>query len=244
MRLQYTLTCSISSLLLLLLFSVSVNAQNDSIPEAVSDSVAYKLKYGLRFGGDIGKLIRSFVDDDYSGFEIIADYRLKNDLYIAGEIGIEEKTTRTDYLDVTTSGSYLKGGIDYNLYDNWLDMDNMIFSGFRLGASTFSQTRNSFQVYSTDQYWEPQFTSTDGQKFSSLTALWIELIIGMKAELFTNLYLGLNVQLKGLISETEPTGFENLYIPGFNKTYDSSGIGVGYGYTISYRLPLYKKTKN
>ncbi|WP_298239028.1 DUF6048 family protein [uncultured Algibacter sp.] len=243
MKQRRTLIYFISSISLLLLFSVSVNAQNDSIPNAVNDSIKIKQKYGLRFGGDIGKLIRSFVDDDYTGFEIIADYRLKNRLYIAGEIGIEEKTTITDYLDVTTKGTYLKGGIDYNLYQNWLDMDNMIFAGFRVGASSFSHTRNSFQVYSTDQYWEPQFTSTDGTKFNDLTAIWIELIIGLKAELFNNLYLGLNLQLKGLANETEPAGFENIYIPSFGKTFDSSGIGVGYGYTLSYRIPLYKKDK-
>ncbi|WP_242084731.1 DUF6048 family protein [Aestuariivivens sediminis] len=238
-----TLTYTISCLCIVLLCCVSVKAQNDSIPGAVSDSTTYKLKYGLRVGGDLGKLLRSFLDDDYSGFELVADYRLKNKLYIAGELGIEEKNTITDYMDITTNGSYLKGGIDYNLYQNWLDMDNMIFSGFRIGASSFSHTRNRFQVYSTDQYWAPQYTSTESEKFSNLTALWIELIIGIKAELLNNLYLGLNFQLKGLISETEPVGFENLYIPGFNKTYDSSGIGVGYAYTLSYRIPLYKKDK-
>lgn len=244
MRQQHTLTYTISSLVIALLFCVSVSAQSDSIPTTTTDSITYKLKYGLRVGGDIGKLIRSFLDDEYSGFEVIADYRLKNKLYIAGELGIEEKNTITDHLNITTKGSYLKGGIDYNLYQNWLDMDNMIFSGFRVGASSFSHTRNSFQVYSTDQYWAPQYTNADSEKFSSLTAVWIELIIGIKAELFNNLYLGLNVQLKGLVSETEPSGFENLYIPGFNKTYDSSGIGVGYGYTLSYRIPLYKKDKH
>ncbi|WP_242205338.1 DUF6048 family protein [Aestuariivivens insulae] len=244
MRQQHTLTYTISSLVIALLLCVSVSAQNDSIPTTPTDSITYKLKYGLRVGGDIGKLIRSFLDDDYSGFEVIADYRLKNKLYIAGELGIEEKNTITDHLNITTKGSYLKGGIDYNLYQNWLDMDNMIFSGFRVGASSFSHTRNSFQVYSTDQYWAPQYTNTDSEKFNSLTAVWIELIIGIKAELFNNLYLGLNLQLKGLVSETEPSGFENLYIPGFNKTYDSSGIGVGYGYTLSYRIPLYKKDKH
>ena len=242
MRLRHTLIFIINTLLGVL-FCVSSNAQNDSIPEVPQDSIVYKLKYGLRVGGDIGKLVRSFIDDEYSGFEIIADYRLKNKLYIAGEIGFEEKSTITQNLDVTTKGSYLKGGIDYNLYQNWLDMDNMIFSGFRLGASTFNHTRNSFQIYSTDQYWAPQYTSNEGQKFSDLTALWLELIIGIKAELLTNLYLGLNVQLKGLISEKEPGGFENLYIPGFHKTYDSGGIGVGYSYTLSYRIPLYKKPK-
>ena len=242
MKQRHTLFYTISSFFLALLLCVSVNAQNDSIPRPVNDSIVYKLKYGLRVGGDIGKLIRSFVDDDYSGFEVIADYRLKNRLYIAGEIGLEEKNTVTDYLDVNTKGSYLKGGIDYNLYQNWLDMDNMIFSGFRLGASTFNHTRNSFTVYNTSQYWE-QNTISSSEKFSGLTALWIELMIGVKTELLNNLYLGVNVQLKGLISETEPTGFENIYIPGFNKTYDSSGIGVGYGYTLSYRIPLYKKAK-
>ena len=243
MRQQHTLIYFISSITFLLLFSVTISAQNDSIPNTVADSVKIKLKYGLRIGGDVGKLIRTFVDDEYSGFEVIADYRLKNRLYIAGEIGVEEKTTATENLDVTTKGTYLKGGIDYNLYQNWLDMDNMIFTGFRVGASSFNHTRNSFQTYSTNQYWEPQFTSTEREKFNDLTAIWVELIIGLKAELFSNLYLGFNVQLKGLVSETEPAGFENIYIPGFNKTFDSGRIGVGYGYTISYRIPLYKKDK-
>lgn len=225
----------------MLLFCVSVIAQNDSIASTENDSLKIKQKYGLRLGGDIGKLIRSFADDEYKGFEISADYRLKNRLYIAGEIGVEEKTDVTDYLNITTDGSYIKAGIDYNLYQNWLDMDNMIYTGFRAGFSTFSHTLNSFSVYSTDQYWEPQFSSTSPQEFNDLTAVWVELIIGLKAELFNNLYLGLNVQLKGLVTETEPDNFQNIYIPGFNKTFDSSGIGVGYSYIISYRIPLYKK---
>lgn len=227
----------------MLLFCVSATAQNDSIVSTVNDSLKIPQKYGLRLGGDVGKIIRSFVDEEYKGFEITADYRLKNRLYIAGEIGIEEKTNITDYLNITTEGSYIKAGIDYNLYLNWLDMDNMIYTGFRAGFSTFSHTLNNFKVYSTDQYWEPQFSSSDSQEFNDLTAVWLELIIGLKAEIFNNLYIGLNVQLKGMVTETEPDNFQNIYIPGFNKTFDSSGIGVGYGYTISYRIPLYKKDK-
>ena len=231
------------SLTFLLLFSVSGNAQNESIIDTASDSIKIKEKYGLRIGGDIGKLIRSFADDDYTGFEVSADYRLKKRLYIAGELGIDEKNTTTNYLNVTTSGSYLKAGIDYNMYQNWLDMDNMIYAGFRVGASTFSHKLNSYTIYSTDQYWSPHLTSNDLKEFNGLTAFWAELILGIKAELFNNLYLGLNVQLKVLASETESDNFENIYIPGFNKTYDSSGIGVGYSYTLSYRIPLYKKDK-
>ena len=220
-----------------------IQAQNDSINTKTKDTLKISQKYGLRIGADTGKLLRSFLDDDYTGFEIMADFRYSNRMYIAGELGIEEKNTITDYLNVTTNGTYIKGGIDYNLYQNWLDMDNMVYTGFRLGASSFSHTLNSFQVYSTNQYWAPQFSSTESQEFSGLTAVWLELIIGIKAEIFKNLYLGLNLQLRGLVTEKEPINFENIYIPGFGKTYDSSGIGTGYGYSISYRIPIYKKIK-
>lgn len=222
---------------------VSANAQNDSIATTSTDSIKIKEKYGLRLGVDLGKIIRSYVDDNYSGFEISGDFRLKKKLYIAAEIGLEEKNDITTYLDITTKGTYLKAGIDYNMYQNWLDMDNMIYSGFRIGASTFSHTLNEYQVYTTNQYWQSQLSSNQPQEFNDLNAVWFELILGLKAELFKNLFMGVNVQLKGLISQTEPENFTNIYIPGFNKTFDSSKIGVGYGYTISYRIPLYKKDK-
>ncbi|WP_142785654.1 DUF6048 family protein [Changchengzhania lutea] len=243
MKQQHILPYLTSSLIALLFCCGLGHSQENSETNVAIDSIKIKQKYGLRIGGDIGKLIRSSVDDDYTGFEIAADYRLRNKLYLAGEIGFDEKNTITDYLDITSKGSYFKAGIDYNMYQNWLNMDNMIYSGFRIGASTFSQNLNSYSIYSTNQYWAPQLTSNDLQEFKGLTALWAELILGIKAELFNNLYLGLNVQLKFLASETEPTNFENVYIPGFNKTYDSTRIGVGYGYTISYRIPLYKKVK-
>ncbi|MEC3908580.1 DUF6048 family protein [Tamlana sp. 2201CG12-4] len=244
MNWKHTSILHTSSLILMFAFCVTLSAQNDSIVNPVKkDSTATKLKYGLRIGADIGKILRSSFDDDYTGFEIIGDFRLKERLYIAGEIGVEEKNTVTDYLNITSKGSYLKAGIDYNMYDNWLDMDNMVFAGFRIGASTFSHDLNNFTVYTTNQYWAPQFTSDVKQEFSGLTAFWAEIILGIKAELLTNLYMGLNVQLKFLASETVPENFENVYIPGFNKTYDSSSIGVGYSYTLSYRIPLYKKDK-
>ena len=240
MNQQCTLTFIIS--ITILFFCATVNAQNDSIIKP-NDSLIIKEKYGLRIGGDISKLVRSFYDNDYSGFELLADYRIKKKLYIAGEIGFEEKKNVTDYLDISTKGSYLKGGIDYNSYQNWLDMDNMIYFGFRVGASSFSHDLNSFTIYSTNQYWAPQLSSTNKQEFKGLTAFWAEIILGMKVELLNNLFLGLNVQLKLLASETQPNNFQNVYIPGFGKTYDSSSIGAGYSYFLSYRIPLYKKAK-
>ncbi len=208
----------------------------------VNDTIIVKQKYGLRLGGDIGKLVRSFIDEDYKGFEISGDYRLTRKLYLAGELGIEERTIRNDYLDVTANGSYFKAGIDYNMYGNWLDMENLIYTGLRVGASTFSQNLNSYKIYTTDQYYPP-FSSLDSQDFKGLSAIWIELVIGVKAEVLTNLFVGFDVQLKGMIAEDQPSNLENLYVPGFNRTFDSGRFGFGFGYNVSYLIPIFKKNK-
>jgi hypothetical protein len=225
------------------LFCATSQAQNDSIIIVKNDSIKYKESYGLRLGADLGKIVKSFVDDDYKGFEINADYRLTRKWYAAGEFGVEENTTINDYLNATTKGSYFKIGADYNAYDNWYGMENMIYGGFRVAASSFTQTLNSYGVYSQNQYWTPQFTSDEGEEFSGLTAIWGEFIIGIKAEVLNNLYIGLNAQFKYMITQDQPDNFENLYVPGFNKTYDGSNFGFGYGYTISYLIPFYKKNK-
>lgn len=226
-----------TSINFVMLMIFSVGAQNDSI---VQDSTKYKQKYGLRLGGDLGKIVRTFLDDDYTGFEINADYRYSKNLFIAGELGNEEKTTSTEFLNSTASGSYFKAGIDYNMYKNWLDMENMVYSGFRVAASSFSQTINSFTIFNTNQDF-PQNAITESREINGLTAIWAELIFGIKAEILNNFYVSLNVQLKGRITETEPDNFENIYIPGFGRTFDSGRFGIGFGYNVSYLIPLYKK---
>ena len=237
MKMKYTIQYVTS--FFLLFCCLSVTAQEKEAKTV--DSVKYSQKYGLRLGTDFSKLIRTVTDDEYSGFEINGDFRLTKKLYIAGELGTEEKTTATDFLNTTASGSYIKVGLDYNMYTNWLGMNNMIYSGFRTGFSTFSQTLNSYTVYNQNQFWQPQFTNTESEEFKGLSATWIEFIIGIKAEVFQNFYIGINAQLKGTISDKNPENFANLYIPGFNKTYDSGNFGVGYGYTVSYFIPLFKK---
>ncbi|WP_048330963.1 DUF6048 family protein [Bizionia psychrotolerans] len=207
------------------------------------DSINKNEKYGLRIGGDASKLIRSFLDDDYKGFEINGDFRFTKKWYLAAEFGIEEKRTTTDYIDATATGTYIKLGADYNAYQNWYGMSNLLYGGFRVAASNFSQKLDGYGVYSQNQYWAPQFTSTESREYSGLNAVWAEFIVGLKVEVLNNLFLGVNAQFKYIVTQSEPDNFENLYIPGYNKTYDSGSFGFGYGYNISYLIPIFKKGK-
>jgi hypothetical protein len=162
--------------------------------------------------------------------------------YLAGELGNEDKTVDDDRLNFTTNGTYFKAGFDFNSFENWLDMENMIYVGMRYGVSSFSQTLNSYKIYEPNNFYGEN-TVISSIKYNGLTASWIEIIGGVKAELLSNLYLGFSLRLNYLVSNKKPSNFDNLYIPGFNRTYDGK-FGTGLNYTLSYFIPIYKKNKS
>ncbi|WP_299213041.1 DUF6048 family protein [uncultured Dokdonia sp.] len=220
--------------------STSLCAQEDELTTAI-DTTAQKSPYGLRVGIDLSKPIRSFLDDNYSGLEIVGDFRVSSNYYVAAELGNETRTV-DDFtnIDVTSKGSYIKAGFNYNAYNNWLGMNNLIYAGVRAGFSTFTQELNSYTISTSNTFFEEDLR-TDSREFNGLSTVWLEFQLGIQAELFSNLYLGINLQIKNRVTETEPDGFENVYIPGFGKTTDASKFGVGYGYTLSYLIPIFKK---
>ena len=218
--------------LIFVLFSITGNAQ-------VKDTTKIAQRYGLRVGVDLHRLSKSFYDKDYQGLEIVGDYRISKKFYIAGELGNEDKTTDDDRFNFTTKGTYFKAGFDYNAYENWLDMENMIYAGMRYGVSSFSQTLNTYTIYDPTNYYGEN-TVVSGEKFNGLTASWLEVVGGVKAKILNNFYLGFSVRLNYLVSNKKPDNFDNLYIPGFNRTYDGK-FGAGFNYTLSYMIPIYKK---
>ncbi|MFT5714992.1 MAG: hypothetical protein ACI9WT_001562 [Flavobacterium sp.] len=212
---------------------LSDEKQNEVVPQKTN-------RYGLRVGVDLYKLTRALYDKDYKGIEFVGDYRLTKKYFLAAELGNENKTTDDSRLNFTTKGSYLKAGFDYNAYENWLDMENIISIGLRYGFSTFNQELNSYKIYNANPYFGEVPAIASGEQFNGLTASWIEVVAGIKAKVFDNVFMGFSLRLNRLVSNKKPGNFDNLYIPGFNRTYDGD-FGVGFNYTVSYFIPLYKK---
>lgn len=219
-----------------------------NVAQTSQDTLVYKERYGLRIGIDVSKPVRAFFDDDYTGLEVVGDIRISKRFYLAGELGTEQKTTQEDLFNFTSKGSYFKVGLDYNTYENWYGMENSIYTGLRISASTFSQELNSYSFFTDTPYWqEPQEAGNNPdllREFKNLNALWAEAVFGLKAEMFNNLYFGASIRLHYLISDKASNKFPNLWIPGFNKVTLSNNFGVSFNYTVSYFIPLYKKEKN
>lgn len=202
------------------------------------DSIVYKSPFGIRVGIDISKPIKGLVGDNYNGLELVADYRIKKRLFIATEIGFEEETTQEDYTNSTAKGTYIRMGFNYNAYENWLDMNNEIFVGYRYGLSFFEQTINIFTPNVNTTYF-PANPIISGQT-DNLNAHWSEFMVGFKVETFKNFFVSASVSYKVMMFAKEPDNFQTLFSPGFNQIFES-GTGFGFNYTLSYLIPFSKK---
>lgn len=214
--------------------TIEIEESTDSIPK-------YKDKYGLRLGIDIAKPIISAFDDDFTGIEIVGDFRMTRRIFLAAEIGAIEKFDVEDYLTYTAKGGYAKVGVNYNLYQNWGGMQNEIYIGFRYGFSAYSQELNEF----TPNYYGTYFdipTYSPNIEVDGLTAHWGEFIIGLKVEMFNNFFMGASIAMKKMFSQDEPEEFQNFYVPGFERVY-LNNTGFSFNYTISYSIPIYKKNQ-
>lgn len=222
----------------LLCFGHLTWAQDKEQKEQKQDSIAYPNQFGLRLGVDISKPIRSLLDENYQGFEVVADYRITESYYIAAEVGHENHLFDAPNLKVDSEGNYFKIGANYNAYNNWMDMENSIYVGLRYGFATFKETLKEYTIYSGSAYFEPD-VRTSNEEFEGLRASWIELQFGIKTEILKNIYLGVHVELKRRLSQTTPPHITNVYIPGFHRTYERSKFGAGWGYSITYMIPFF-----
>ena len=125
--------------------------------------------------------------------------------------------------------------------NNDIRSQNIVYSGFNLGFSNFDQKITSYTIYNTNSSTWGESQINEPINLSNLNAIWLELVFGLKTEILNNLFLGFELQLKNIIKQKNLENITNLYIPGFNRTYDSSGLGAGFSYTISYLIPIVKK---
>ena len=224
-----------------LLFCVSLYAQQEQVKK-VKDTIRLNNSYGLRVGVDLQNIVTSFTNPNFQGIEFMADYRLTNKYYLAGELGNQKKTINETSISTTTDGSYIKVGVDTNVYKNLVGLRNMVFVGLRYGFATYSQELNRYSIATQNNFFGVD-SRNGNMKTDGLSAHWLEMLVGIKAEIFNNLYIGFSVSVQRKISDEAPDGFDSLYIPGYGVTNDFGEISAGYRYFVSYFIPLYKRTK-
>ena len=232
MKIKLMLKYFISTLVTLICIVIETNAtvSNDSLK-----------KFGIRIGTDLQKIIRSASSQEYNGISFNADIRFKESIFLFSEIGNEKKRVEYSSIDSEISGNYIKLGLQFKLNKDIIGLRNLIYSSFGFGISSFDQTISRYNIYNIYSDLWGEFTNTDAIILKNLNANWIEIGFGVKTEILNNLFLGIELQLKNLIYQKNKNDIANFYIPGFNRTYESSNFGTGFNYSLTYLIPIIKK---
>ena len=111
--------------------------------------------------------------------------------------------------------------------------DDVFFIGARYAMSYMNQKITNYLI--TDSIWGNPTTT----KFntSSCYSHWIELLAGVKVELFHNIFLGWTIRGKFLLLSNHSVYYPQ-YIPGYGD--GSSSSNFGWTYSIFYQFPLMK----
>ena len=219
-------------------FSQAENELNDSL--TINNKILNINK--IRIGIDVYKPIKSSSEGDNLNYEIVGDLQITKNLYLAAEYGLIDRLIEDENINFRSDGNFLRFGFDYNMFNNWVGMDNAIFLGLRYGSSNFSSKIESYNVRNSDAYFS-NFVENNYETInhSNLSGSWLEIVTGVKVETFNNVYLGFSLRLNKLLSTKKPENFDNLFIPGFNKVTDDNTWGSGFNYTLTFSIPLKKR---
>jgi len=209
-----------------LLFPVCCNAQ-DTIRYPINDMK------GIRIGIDISKLMLPVIyKGERFGFEATADIHLKDNFFAVAEAGWLNVNLKKNDFHYRQNGIYGKVGADCNLLKSRRPNSNdIVYAGGRYGVSVFNHQADGVTVPGYI-FWPD---ATDGIiPKNTMNAHWLELLLGIKAEVLKNLYAGMTFRMKFIIVAPKDDYSTPYMIPGYGN--GDSSFAMGINYYVSYNF--------
>lgn len=215
-----------------LMLPTSLYAQEKKIQ--AEEEQPQPLFQGIYVGADIFGFMNQALGSDIMSTEASIEVHLKNRFFPVVEIGYGSIETTNDETDIyyKTSAPYFRVGLDYNVFYKKPHLPGFFTVGLRYGYSSFSYDIESPAL--VDPNWG-HTTVPFSYKGVESNASWAELVLGMKANVFNNFYMGFSIRYRSRLSVKKHENSEPYYIPGYGKG-KSSNFGITYN--LVYKLPF------
>jgi hypothetical protein len=209
---------------ILLFLTISLSAQkNDPFK---------KRQVFVRAGIDLMRFSLPFTSDyNINAFELSIDTEVKYRFFPTFEYGFEKINNNTETQNYSLNGNYFRIGFNYNMvnYKHRLDR-NIFFIGASYGFSSFLHKADRITI--SNQWGDINIAYPE----TSLSANWLESVIGVRAELITNFYMGFTIRIKTMLKHTNYTHVVPYRVPGFGE--GTKNIAYGLSYSVFYAIPL------
>lgn len=151
------------------------------------------------------------------------------------ELGVGYANNTPEDMNYTYKGQlspFARVGVNYNfLFKSKPEFQALV--GARVGGTMFKYEITDIQYH--NGYWGESETTSIPQQSSS--ALWYELVGGLKVKIVKNFSLGWFIRFHNLISEKKNDVAQAWFIPGYGTRNGS----LAFSFSAYYTLPLYKK---
>ncbi len=190
---------------------------------------------GLNLSVDLAGLGYGLFGDTFISGEIAAELNILNRYMPIVEVGFGSSDMVDDdkAISYKTSAPYFRAGMNYNFMHK-KNTYSIIYGGIRYGFSSFSFDMDAPDL--NDPVWGGNVPFH--YKGISCTAQWVEIVAGLRAQVWRNLHMGWSVRYKRMMSCTENPNAEPHYVPGYGENDDTL---FGFTYNLIYYLPLSKK---
>jgi hypothetical protein len=198
----------------LVLFSLHASAQaeqdtmaNEKKPVALNPGRQLSIGFDL-----MGPVLNRLVSNRY-GLEGAVDYYLKNEYYAVLEGGAGRSEVNYTDLRYTTNNYFVRAGFNKNILSRESNHDwDMMFAGLRAGFAGINRSEANYVV--ADSLWGIIEGVSAAKSFP---ALWLELNLGMRVELYKSIMAGWNVRSKFIMNGKSFRDLQPLYISGFGR---------------------------
>ena len=198
---------------------------------------------GLSVHADVGSPIISLLGGYARSYELQLDVNIYRRLYPIFEMGYATaKKESMSGIVYDTKAPFFRVGLNYGLLKPFRDdgsersVQYYPFVGLRYAFSPVTYNLSNVEI--KDEYWGT--SAVEDFRHNVKYAGWMEVVGGVRVDLFKGLTLGWSIRLKTFLHTSAPDKAYVWYVPGYGK---SSGMGVMFNYTIGYTFYTGENTK-
>jgi len=173
------------------------------------------------FGLELLGPARSVVSNRRDSWEIegqIDIYRY----FLVYDYGGEIITYDQETYNYRSDGTYWRLGVDINMIPRD-EFGSLLYLGFRYAESSYSDEMRG--TVFDNQWGYTSFWDVNGH----LNARWYEIVLGMRAKVWRELYMGYTLRMKTSLEVSEdPQEFETYWVPGYGVASESPFWGLSY----------------
>ena len=189
---------------------------------------------GIMVGVDVFGFLNQALGSDVRTTEVSIEANLQNRFLPIVEIGYGSTNAMDEETEIhfQTSAPFFRVGMNYNVFYQKPELPGCLTVGLRYGFSSFTYDMLSPDL--VDPNWNHTHVPVNYTDVKSNVG-WLEAVVGIRANVFKDFYLGLNVRYRSRLSMTKNENSEPYYIPGYGRGKPNN---FGITYSLIYKLPF------